>query len=182
MDRVEEDLTPGEEWQQSLNATINRLSTQYVNLLRAASSTMALERGHQDPRGTSPVGDKKASFSYRLAYNNEPISVIRTPIAGGGRMQTPNDAPTPPLASSTNITALQCQLAVENLCVAASQLLSLIRTLRLSILLMDEETIATEEEWQVHQIQAISSKAQEEANLMEQEWLELRTKELEDLE
>ena len=65
---------------------------------------------------------------------------------------------------------------------ATSQLLSLIRTLRLSLLLMDEETIATEEEWQVHQIQAISSKAQEEANLMEQEWLELRTKELENLE
>lgn len=51
MDRVEEDLTPGQEWQQSLNATVNRLSTQYVNLLRAASSTAALERGQPDPRG-----------------------------------------------------------------------------------------------------------------------------------
>lgn len=96
-------------------------------------------------------------------------------------MQTPNDAPTPPLASSTNTTALQCQVAAENLCVAASQLLSLIRTLRLSILLMDEETIASEEEWQVHEIQAISSKAQDEANSMEQEWLELRTRELENI-
>lgn len=97
-------------------------------------------------------------------------------------MLTPNDAPTPPLASSTNMTSLQCQLAAENLCVATSQLLSLIRTLRMSILLMDEETIATEEEWQVHQIQAISSMAQEEANLVEQEWLELRTRELDELE
>ena len=51
MDRVEADLTPGQEWQQSLNATVNRLSTQYVNLLRAASSTSALEKGQQDPRG-----------------------------------------------------------------------------------------------------------------------------------
>jgi hypothetical protein len=96
-------------------------------------------------------------------------------------MQTPTDAPPPPLASSTNMNALQCQLAVENLCVATSQLLSLIRTLRLSLLLMDEETIANEEEWQVHQIAEISSKAQEEANLMEQEWLKLRTKELEEV-
>ena len=52
MDRVEDDLTPGEEWQQSLNATCNRLSTQYLNLLRAASSVAALEKGRQqDPRG-----------------------------------------------------------------------------------------------------------------------------------
>lgn len=96
-------------------------------------------------------------------------------------MQTPLDAPTPPLASATNMGALQCQLAAENLCVATSQLLSLIRTLRLSLLLMDEETIAHEEEWQVHQLEAISAKAQEEANLIEQEWLELRTRELEDI-
>ena len=52
MDRVEADLTPAEEWQQSLNATCNRLSTQYLNLLRAASSVSALGKGRQDPRGT----------------------------------------------------------------------------------------------------------------------------------
>ena len=51
MERVEDDLTPGQEWQQSLNATMNRLSTQYVNLLRAASSVAALEKTPQDPRG-----------------------------------------------------------------------------------------------------------------------------------
>jgi hypothetical protein len=53
MDRVEEELTPAQEWQQNLNATINRLSTQYVNLLRAASSAAAVEK--QDPRGTYAV-------------------------------------------------------------------------------------------------------------------------------
>jgi hypothetical protein len=52
MDRVEADLTSGEEWQQSLIATCNRLSTQYLNLLRAASSLTALEKGQQNPRGT----------------------------------------------------------------------------------------------------------------------------------
>lgn len=96
-------------------------------------------------------------------------------------MLTPNDAPTPPLASSTNMSALHCQLAAENICVATSNLLSLIRTLRLSLLLMDEETIADEEEWQVHQIEQISSQSQEQANLIEQEWLLLRAKELDDM-
>ena len=95
-------------------------------------------------------------------------------------MNTPVDAPTPPLAASTNMNALQCQLAAENLCVAASQLISLIRTLRLSLLLMDEDTIKAQEEYQVFQMQQISEQTQQEANLIEQEWLELRTKELEE--
>ena len=52
MDRVEKDATPAEKWQASLNATCNRLSTQYLSLLRAASSVEALEEasGRQDPR------------------------------------------------------------------------------------------------------------------------------------
>jgi hypothetical protein len=85
---------------------------------------------------------------------------------------------TAPLAADVASSSLQCQLAVENLCVAASQLLSLIRTLRLSILLMDEETIAAEEEWQVLQVQAITEKAEEKANEIERGWMELRNQEL----
>jgi hypothetical protein len=100
-------------------------------------------------------------------------------LAGGGQMKSLQDPPPPPLASDIVMSSLQCQLAVENLCVATSNLLSLIRTLRLSLLLMDEETIAAEEEWQVQQVQAITSKAQEQANILEQEWLELRNQELE---
>jgi hypothetical protein len=52
MERIEEDATPAEEWLQQLNSTCNRLSTQYLNLLRAASSVQALEEGRHDPRGT----------------------------------------------------------------------------------------------------------------------------------
>jgi hypothetical protein len=56
MDRIEVDKTPAEEWQASLNATCNRLSTHYLNLLIAASSTPLIEEmngkqsGKQDPR------------------------------------------------------------------------------------------------------------------------------------
>lgn len=60
MDRVEADATPTEEWQQSLNAACNRLSTHYLTLLRSASSVSALqEEGRSDPRGkycVTPVG------------------------------------------------------------------------------------------------------------------------------
>jgi hypothetical protein len=53
MDRAEKDETPAAVWQASLNATCNRLSTQYLNLLRSASSAAALDPGlgGQDPRG-----------------------------------------------------------------------------------------------------------------------------------
>lgn len=68
--------------------------------------------------------------------------------AGGGVMQSSQEPP-PPLAADASLSALQAQMAVENLCVASSNMLDLIRTLRLSILLMDEDTIAAEEEWQV---------------------------------
>ena len=43
MERIEADATPAEEWVQSLNATCNRLLTQYLNLLRSASSIASLE-------------------------------------------------------------------------------------------------------------------------------------------
>ena len=94
-------------------------------------------------------------------------------------MKSLQDPPPPPLASDVLMSSLQCQLAVENLCVATSNLLSLIRTLRLSLLLMDEETIAAEEEWQVQQIKTFTNKAEDQAKFLEHEWLELRNKELE---
>ena len=47
---------------------------------------------------------------------------------------------------------------------------------------MDEETIAAEEEWQVRQVQDISEKATQEANILEQEWIELRNRELDEVD
>ena len=40
-----------EEWKASLNSTLNRLSNQYLTLLRAASSEMALDDSQIDQRG-----------------------------------------------------------------------------------------------------------------------------------
>jgi len=157
MDRVEADLTPGQDWRESLNATCNRLSTQYLNLLRAASSMSSLEQKRND--------------------NNSNNNNNKGGGSGGQKMTSLQDPPPPPLAADVGSSSLQCQLAVENLCVASSQLLSLIRTLRLSILMMDEETIAAEEEWQVLEVQKITTQAQNEANKLEQEWMELRNQE-----
>lgn len=72
-------------------------------------------------------------------------------IAGGGHMISMNDPPPPPLASDILFSTLQCELASENICVAISNILSLIRTLKLSLLLMDDITIEAEEEIQVYQ-------------------------------
>ena len=46
---------------------------------------------------------------------------------------------------------------------------------------MDEDTIAAEEEWQVQEAQAIAAKAQEHANQLEQEWMDYRNQELDNL-
>jgi hypothetical protein len=64
MERIEADATPAEEWLQSLNATCNRLSTQYLNLLRAASSVSVLEEGRHDPRGTTSLRSLPTAVLY----------------------------------------------------------------------------------------------------------------------
>ena len=82
--------------------------------------------------------------------------------------------PPPPLAADAVLHELQAQLAVENLCVASSHLLELIRTIRLSVLLMDEDTIAAEEELQVMESCRETKKAQLEADKLELELMKLR--------
>ena len=88
-------------------------------------------------------------------------------------MTTLQDPP-PPAAADAAWHELQTQLAVENLSVASSQLLDLIRTLRLSLLLMDEETILAEEEYQVLSEQEVAQEAKLEAQKLEEEWRKRR--------
>ena len=45
------DEKAAKEWKTNLNATLNRLSNQYLTLLRAASSEVALEEAQVDQRG-----------------------------------------------------------------------------------------------------------------------------------
>ncbi len=144
MERIETDATPAEEWEQSLNATCNRLSTQYLHLIKAAAAAAAMSSQQHDPR------------------------------AGGGHMTSLQDPPPPPLAANIAQSQIQCRAATENICVATSHLLGLIRTLRLSLLLMDQETISAEEELQVLQAQELTRKARLEAAQVEKEWFELR--------
>ena len=86
------------------------------------------------------------------------------------------DPPPPPLAADVALGTLQCQAATENICVATSQLLTLIRTLRLSLLLMDHETMEAEEEVQVERAQELTRAARLEATQLEQELMDLRHK------
>ena len=73
--------------------------------------------------------------------------------------------PPPPLAADTSLSALQAKLAAENLCVAASNLLDLTRTLRLSALLMDEDNIAAEETDECQDCREVAERVRESARV-----------------
>lgn len=68
-------------------------------------------------------------------------------------MKSLSDPPPPPLAADVALSNLQCLTATENITVACSQILTLIRTLRLSLLLMDSDTMEAEECLQVEYAQ-----------------------------
>ncbi|EED91238.1 predicted protein [Thalassiosira pseudonana CCMP1335] len=159
MDRVEPDETPAEAWKSSLDATCNRLMSHYLNLLRAASSTSS-----SSEQGASADG------------NGGTDQVGHDPRAGGGLMQTLDDPP-PPLAADVAINIMQAKLAAENLCVASSNILDLIRTLRLSALLMDEEAIRAEEKEEALKVCEMGLQAEEECAALEAKLIELRNNE-----
>eukprot|EP00970_Alexandrium_tamarense_P003326 scaffold529_cov196-Alexandrium_tamarense.AAC.22 len=96
--------------------------------------------------------------------------------AGGGLMQTLDDPP-PPLAADVAINIMQAKLAAENLCVASSNILDLIRTLRLSALLMDEEAIRAEEKEEALKVCEMGLQAEEECAALEAKLIELRNNE-----
>eukprot|EP00523_Entomoneis_sp_CCMP467_P016520 CAMPEP_0168784312 /NCGR_PEP_ID=MMETSP0725-20121227/10155_1 /TAXON_ID=265536 /ORGANISM="Amphiprora sp., Strain CCMP467" /LENGTH=152 /DNA_ID=CAMNT_0008834353 /DNA_START=183 /DNA_END=641 /DNA_ORIENTATION=+ len=136
-------MVASEQWLQQLNATCNRLSTQYLSLLRAASSVSALEEGRHDPR------------------------------AGGTLMKTASDPPPPPLAADVALSSLQCLTATDNILVACNQILTLIRTLRLSLLLMDHDTMHAEECLQVELSRQRADQTLREIARLEPQLLEL---------
>lgn len=100
--------------------------------------------------------------------------------AGGTAMNSASDPPPPPLAADIRLSALQCRTAAENLCEAASALLTLIRTLRLSLLLMDQDTRQAEEEIQIYESRKRTQAAVDEAMQLEQELMKLRQQALEE--
>ena len=165
MDRIEPDQTPAEAWKSSLDATCNRLMSHYLSLLRAASSA------DQDntTTSTSTSGDGANNTTSSSGANQ----VGTDPRAGGGLMRDADDPP-PPLAANVQMSALQAKLAAENLCVASSNALDLIRTLRLSVLLMDEELICAEEEEEALELCELGLEAEEECNKLEEKLAELR--------
>lgn len=86
--------------------------------------------------------------------------------------------PPPPLAADASLSSLQAKLAAQNLCVAASNLLDLIRTLRLSALLMEQRTIALEEEEEYRRVKKKARIAILESTKLEAEIMKIRNSEL----
>ena len=85
-----------------------------------------------------------------------------------------HDPPPPPLAADVALSTLQCQLAAENICVASSHILSLIRKLRLSLLLMDEETMDAEEQVEVERTKQLTQEALKAAVKLKMQYMELQ--------
>jgi hypothetical protein len=146
MDRIEPDQTPAEAWKSSLDATCNRLLSHYHGLLRSAASSTT--------DGGGQVGSD--------------------PRAGGGPMRDADDPPPPPLAANVKMTALQAKLSTENLCVASSNVLDLIRTLRLSVLLTDDDLIRAEEEEEALGMFEACLRAEDECASLESRLMDLR--------
>mmetsp|Transcript_11266 Transcript_11266/g.23720 ORF Transcript_11266/g.23720 Transcript_11266/m.23720 type:complete len:94 (+) Transcript_11266:229-510(+) len=92
-------------------------------------------------------------------------------------MLNPEDPP-PPLAANTALHLVQAKLAAENLCVASSNALDLIRTLRLSALLMDEEAILLEEEEEALENCERGLWLEEECRALEGELMDIRNGEV----
>lgn len=194
MDRTtdnDDDLSPSDDWEQSLTATCNRLSTQYLLLLRAAEAPRQ-QQAH-DPRGKTfnffllrnfIVLSSKSIFSHFFIFFRYyfPLSLsLYIPAGGGHVMKAVGDPPPPPLAADVALSTTQALLACENICAATSQLLSLIRTLRLSVLLMDEETIQAEESLETQKAKQHTMQALHQAVELEQELLRQRNTQLHNL-
>ena len=191
-------LVPGKEWRESLNATCNRLSTQYLQLLKAAaaataststtttstttastqSSSILPSVSTSSSSGIGPATNLTDGTGIGSVNTGSVAAAAGQPSAvgsvGTGTMTTLQDPPPPALAYEVIRSQLSCQLATENLCVAASQLLTLIRQLRLSILITDTSTMTAEEVQACQEIQRETERATQEAKQLEEQWIQLR--------
>lgn len=144
---------PSQEWRASLNSTLNRLSNQYLTLLRAASSEMALEDIQIDQRGewvrlnAHYDSVRSGAVHFWPTYYPSLTSTyhcVKKSTKAGGHMKLANEPP-PPLAASTTLSTLTTSVATENICTSVNSLLDLIRIMRLSVTVMGEERSKEEE-------------------------------------
>jgi hypothetical protein len=175
MEHREVEATPAEKWQASLNATCNRLITQYATLVKSAAGISTVSA--KQPGNTS-AAVTKSSMTSASTTTTTPAAATSTSTnscstkidgrrGGGGMFLDAKQNPPPPaLAADAALVSLQAQLASQNLAIATSNLLDLIRTLRMSALLMDEGVIQEEEqaEYEIC-IEEARSIAKETANL-----------------
>jgi hypothetical protein len=164
--------SPADEWLRQLNATCNRLSAQYLQLLRAAAS--ADEQGGDRGGGTASGGGGNGSGGDPQWSSPGGPGTSVAAASSSHAMRSAQDPPPPPLAASVASSLLQCQLAAENICVAASSLFTLIRTLRLSLLLTDSDTVQAEQELERQDCRDRARTALAEAWELEQRLMELR--------
>ena len=89
--------------------------------------------------------------------------------------------PPPPLSASASLSTLQTKLSTQNIITASNTLLDLIRTMRVSALVMDGERVKLEEEVECWEDGIVTDVVREEGERYEKEWIDLRMKEMEDV-
>ena len=197
MDKEEDDESPAQEWSSSLNATCNRLSTQYLSLLRSASGgpsafpTSTSTSSSMISGGTSITpssgalsvnavdGPTSGATGGTDSFIDEQDTRKQLERSGGGLMREQNEPPAP-LAADAALARLQAKLATENIYVAVCNLLDLIRTLRLSALLMEEDVIAAEEEEEFLEVKRSAKEAAIASTVIEEDLMNIRNFELKD--
>jgi len=157
MEHREVEATPAEKWQASLNATCNRLITQYATLVKSAagiSTVSAKQPGNTSSAAavtkssTSSASTTTTTTATATSTSSNSCSTKIDGRRGGGGMflDAKQNPPPPALAADAALVSLQAKLASQNIAIATSNLLDLIRTLRMSALLMDEGVIQEEEQ------------------------------------
>jgi len=160
-------------WKSSVKSSLNRLSNQYLTLLRAASSEVALTAVEEEEEANQFEQSASATSSSANIHGSNNLNII-DPRIGGGRMIHPNEPP-PPLASSTSLSELTTLVASENICTTVNELLDLIRIARLSVLVMGEDR-AEEEAAECWEDSVVMEEVLAETQKMEQKLLKLREK------
>lgn len=82
MELTNKDITPADEWLLSLNATCNRLSNQYLSLLKSASSISALHNNNDTTAtSASTTGNGTGTDSSLTAVTGPVLSSSTTTAA-----------------------------------------------------------------------------------------------------
>jgi hypothetical protein len=121
--------TAAEEWVASTRASLNSLSAHYVRLIKTAHTPVPTD-GEADKATffTQALLDQQAAEEYALALQNPDLEAL-----------PPSTAISPAVVAKAELSGLETRLAAQCIVESAGKLLSLIRQLKMSVLLSAQD-------------------------------------------